>query len=175
MNRRTRTLIVMVIAVVCAALASAAVLYAVRVAAERERANRPQQAKIVVAARPVTNGVCLSQDDVAVAEWPKDTKDKVAGSHETGDAVVGRGLLVSVVQGEPLTDQKIAEKGAGCGLPAAIRKGLRAVSVKVNDVIGVAGFVVPGARVDVLVTIRQDSESTSRVVVSNVEVLTAGT
>jgi pilus assembly protein CpaB len=52
---------------------------------------------------------------------------------------------------------------------------MRAISVKVNEVIGVAGFVVPGALVDVLVTIRQDKESTSRVVVSNVQVLAAGT
>ena len=65
---------------------------------------------------------------------------------------------------------------AGAGLPPTIATGMRAISVKVNEVIGVAGFVVPGTRVDLVVTIEQrDGESVSRVIVSNAQVLTAGT
>jgi pilus assembly protein CpaB len=69
----------------------------------------------------------------------------------------------------------VAAAGAGGGLPPTITAGMRAISVKVNEVIGVAGFVVPGTRVDVVVTLSKQEESLSRVVVSNVQVLTAGT
>jgi len=74
-----------------------------------------------------------------------------------------------------MTAAKLAEEGAGCGLPPTINVGMRAMSVKVNEVIGVAGFVTPGTRVDVLVTLQDNTDSMARVVVRNVEVLTAGT
>jgi pilus assembly protein CpaB len=79
---------------------------------------------------------------------------------------------------EPLTSSKLAALEAGAGLPPSIPEGMRALSVKVNEVVGVAGFVVPGTRVDVMATIasrQQDQQSTTRVVVSNAQVLTAGT
>ena len=78
---------------------------------------------------------------------------------------------------EPLTESKLAPLEAGAGLPPSITEGMRAVSVKVNEVIGVAGFVVPGTRVDLMVTLKrdQDKDSMTRVVVSDVQVLTAGT
>jgi pilus assembly protein CpaB len=82
-----------------------------------------------------------------------------------------------VVANEPLTESKLAPLAAGAGLPPSITEGMRAVSVKVNEVVGVAGFVVPGTHVDVMVTLRRDQErdSITRVVVSDVQVLTAGT
>jgi pilus assembly protein CpaB len=81
-----------------------------------------------------------------------------------------------VVENEPLTSTKLAVIEAGAGLPPTIATGMRAISVKVNEVIGVAGFVVPGTRVDLVVTIgKRDTESVSRVIVSNAQVLTAGT
>jgi pilus assembly protein CpaB len=91
--------------------------------------------------------------------------------------VTNRGLIQAVSENEPLTEHKLAPAGAGAGLPPTIPPGMRALSVKVNEVVGVAGFVVPGTRVDVLVSIApgQGSESITRVVVSNVQVLTAGT
>jgi pilus assembly protein CpaB len=84
--------------------------------------------------------------------------------------------MSALEENEPLTDGKLAPVGSGGGLPPSIPNGMRAISVKVNDVIGVAGFVVPGTNVDVVVTLRTGTEgSMSRVVVSNVQVLTAGT
>jgi pilus assembly protein CpaB len=83
-----------------------------------------------------------------------------------------------MAENEPLTNAKLASLEAGAGLPPSIPPGMRAVSVKVNEVVGVAGFVVPGTRVDVMVTLtnrQQGQESMTRVVVSNVQVLTAGT
>jgi pilus assembly protein CpaB len=74
-----------------------------------------------------------------------------------------------------LTANKLASPESGAGLPALVTAGMRAISVRVNDVIGVAGFVVMGTRVDVLVIVRTAQESVSRTVVSNVQVLAAGT
>ena len=93
------------------------------------------------------------------------------------DKVVNRGLIAAIVANEPLTESKLAPIEAGAGLPPSITEGMRAVSVRVNEVIGVAGFVVPGTRVDVLVTIKPEGEQRqmTRVVVSDVQVLTAGT
>jgi pilus assembly protein CpaB len=85
-------------------------------------------------------------------------------------------LISGVVENEPITESKLAPKGAGAGLPPTITPGMRAISVQVNDVINVAGFVTPGTRVDVLTIIQhRDGEPTSRVVVSNVQVLTGNT
>ena len=67
--------------------------------------------------------------------------------------VIGRGLILPVIQNEPFLPMKLASKEAGAGLPPAIPPGLRAVSVRVNEVIGVAGYVLPGTRVDVVATV----------------------
>jgi pilus assembly protein CpaB len=87
--------------------------------------------------------------------------------------VVGRWLIAGVVKNEPITESKLGRILGS--VPRSITPSLRAMSVKVNEVIGLAGFVVPGTRVDVLVTVREKDESHSRVAVSNVQVLTAGT
>jgi pilus assembly protein CpaB len=84
-------------------------------------------------------------------------------------------LIQPVHANEPLTETKLAPIEAGAGLPPSIPPGMRALSVRVNDVIGVAGFTTPGTRVDVLVTVNRGDGSMARAVVSNVQVLTAGT
>jgi pilus assembly protein CpaB len=99
----------------------------------------------------------------------------VPGSFTSIDQAVNRGLIGPVAENEPVTESKLAKVGSGAGLPPTITEGMRAISVRVNEVIGVAGFVVPGTRVDVLVSIKQGEDTLARVVVSNVQVLTAGT
>jgi pilus assembly protein CpaB len=87
-------------------------------------------------------------------------------------------VIVSIVRNEPILPAKLASKEAGSGLPPIIPAGKRALSVRVNEVIGVAGYVLPGTRVDVVATANPTNRSedvTSKVVLSNVEVLTAGT
>src|SRR4029079_641200 len=87
-------------------------------------------------------------------------------------------VIVPISENEPLTEAKLAPIGSGAGLPPTITEGMRAISVRVNEVIGVAGFVIPGTRVDVLVTLKtpeKGNASETRVVLSNVQVLTAGT
>ena len=83
-----------------------------------------------------------------------------------------------MVKNEPMLPAKLASKEAGAGLPPVIPEGMRAVSVRVNDVIGVAGYVLPGTRVDVVATASPTdphSDTTTKVILSNVQVVTAGT
>ena len=170
MDRRQRHLIVITVAVVTAALASGGVYLAIKRIPVRE--VEVAQRFVVVAARPLPTGVRVTADDVRLAPWP--SSSMVAGGFTSVEAVVNRGLLSSVVENEPLVESKLGRPNAGAGLPPAIPPGMRAMSVKVNDVIGVAGFLDPGTRVDLVVTLRKRDESTSRTVVSNVEVLRAG-
>ena len=172
MNRRKRTLIVLVIALVLAAGASYGVFRMVQRIPERQ--VEVATAFVAVAADDLPVGTRLTKDQVKVVGWP--AANPVKGSFDSADAIVGRGLIQPVAANEPLTETKLAPMEAGAGLPPSIPPGMRALSVKVDEVIGVAGFTVPGTRVDVLVTLRQqNNESLARTVVSNVQVLTAGT
>lgn len=171
MNRGLRTLLVVGIAVVSAGIASFAIYRAVLAIPER-RVEVPT-AFAVVAARPLPTGARLSSGDVKVVAWP--ARNPVSGGFSSVDPVINRGLLAPVGENEPLTESKLAPLESGAGLPPTITAGMRAISLKVNEVIGVAGFVIPGTRVDVVVTVNRQEDSMSRVVVSNVQVLTAGT
>lgn len=171
MNRRTRTLVVMIVALAAATAASLGVYQAVRKMPVRE--VEVPAAYVVAASAPLEMGVKLTRNNVKLVAWP--ARSPVAGTFSNIDEVAGRGLMARVAENEPITAGKLAAAGAGAGLPPVIKPGMRAMSVKVNDVVGVAGFVVPGAHVDVLVTLRDEKASTTRVVVSDVEVLTAGT
>jgi pilus assembly protein CpaB len=131
---------------------------------------------VVVAAGDLDIGAEIGRDDVRVIEWPATSVP--ADAIGKADEVIGRGLIVPVVQNEPILPQKLASKEAGAGLPPAIPPGLRAVSVRVNEVIGVAGYVLPGTHVDVVVTVsptQQQGDMTSKVILTNVLVLAAGT
>jgi pilus assembly protein CpaB len=172
MNRNTRTLIVVAVAVLMAGLASFGVFLAVRSMPVREVEIARVQA--VVAARALTVGMLVTKDDVKLVPWP--AANQVPGSFTEIEKVVNRGVIVATAENEPLTEAKLAPVGSGAGLPPTIPEGMRAISVKVNEVIGVAGFVIPGTRVDVMVTVKgSDGKSQTRVVLGNVTVLTAGT
>jgi pilus assembly protein CpaB len=171
MNRGTRTLIVVAAAVVIATLATTAVYRAVQQIPVREveRAGVP----VVVAARNLPVGTSLSLADLRVATWP--ATNPVPGGFATPDEVLNRGLIADLVENEPVTTSKLAPTEAGAGLPPIIPTGMRAISVQVNEVVGVAGFVTPGNRVDVVATLSKGDLNMSRVVVSNVKVLASGT
>jgi pilus assembly protein CpaB len=137
--------------------------------------NAPTQA-VVVAAANLPLGSELKKEDLAVVNFPMGAAPE--GSFQKPSDVIGRGLIVSMVKNEPVLGAKLASKEAGAGLPPVIPDGMRAVSVRVNEVIGVAGYVLPGTRVDVLATANpngQSQEVTTKVILSNVQVLTAGT
>jgi pilus assembly protein CpaB len=171
MNRRNRTLLVLLVAVVLASGASYAVYRTIAGMPVREIEVATMQ--VAVAVENLTMGTRLTKDHVKLVGWP--AASPVQGSFSSVDAVVGRGLIQPIYANEPLTESKLAALEAGAGLPPSIPPGMRAMSVKVNEVIGVAGFTVPGTRVDVLVTLKDREAGMARVVVSNVQVLTAGT
>ena len=139
------------------------------------RAAETSVGRVLVASRDMNVGRVLTPDDVREVDWPGEALPE--GYSVSPSEVVGRGLLIPVRANEPLLSSKLARKEAGGGLPIAIPEGRRAMSVKVDEVIGVAGFVLPGTRVDVLVTVdqaaRQD-EPASRLILQNIQVLAAG-
>jgi len=131
---------------------------------------------VVVAVANLDLGASLRPEDVRTIDWPAESIP--AGAFEHVEDVVGRGLIQPVVQNEAILPSKLASKDAGAGLAPVIRPGYRALSVRVNDVIGVAGYVLPGTHVDVVVTISPTpglGEMTSKIVLTNVEVLGSGT
>ena len=172
MNRDSRFVVVLTVALAAAGAASFIVYRVVASIPVREVEVASRNA--VVAAKSIPVGTIVTKDHLKVVPWP--ARNVVPGSFTTVDKVVSRGAIVEVAENEPLTESKLAPLGAGGGLPPTIPHGMRAISVRTNEVVGVAGFVIPGTRVDVLVTVKKDTqdEPISRTVVSNVEVLTAG-
>ena len=171
MDRRTRTFVVIGVAVVSAAVASASVYRAVtRIPARQVEAPRTYA---VVSNRSLPLGARIAAGDVKLVAWPDNSP--LTGGFSRVEDVVGRGVITPVGQYEPITASKLAPREAGAGLSPAIPAGMRAISVKVNEVIGVAGFAIPGAHVDVVATVRRSGDAISRVLVANVPVLTAGT
>lgn len=171
MNRRNRTLIVVALAIALASLASFGVYRAIRSIPIKEVPIAKTFA--VVAARPIPVGTMLAPEDLKVVAWPEDAQ--VPGAFSKPEEVVGRGLIQSVSPNEVVTDSKLAPRSSGAGLPPMIPPGMRAMAVRVNDIVGVAGFVVPGTRVDVIVTAHSDKDAMSRAVLSNIEVASVGT
>jgi pilus assembly protein CpaB len=174
MNRTTRLVAVLAVALVAATIASFAVY---RALSAGTGSAQPRTVDTIVAAQAIPAGTMLTRAHLKVVQWPADAR--LEGSISQAASVIDRGAIVSIAANEPITDAKLAAAGAGAGLPPTIPPGMRAISVRVNEVIGVAGFVVPGTRVDVVVTFSGQagagSDSVARVVVSNAQVLTAGT
>jgi pilus assembly protein CpaB len=131
---------------------------------------------VVVAATDLEVGAEITKDSVRLIDWPANAAP--ANVMSDPNEVIGRGLVMPMIQNEPFLDLKMAPKDGGTGLPPAIPPGLRAVSVRVNEVIGVAGYVLPGTHVDVVATVsptQQSTDMTSKVILTNVQVLAAGT
>ena len=131
---------------------------------------------VVVAASDLDIGAELRREDIRIIDWPANAVP--ANSIADPQEVIGRGLVLPVIENEPFLPMKLASKEAGAGLPPIIPPGLRAVSVRVNEVIGVAGYVLPGTRVDVVATVSptgNGQDMTSKVILTNVQVLAAGT
>jgi pilus assembly protein CpaB len=134
--------------------------------------------QIVVANRPVQLGTVLDATNLRTISWP--VGETIAGSFTRIEECIGRASLTPLAENEPVLESKLAPREAGAGLPATIPPGMRALSVAVNEVNGVAGFVIPGTMVDVLVTGRLSGKNTNsddnitRVILENIRVLAAG-
>jgi pilus assembly protein CpaB len=141
------------------------------------RVAQPSGAHVVVAAQDLKVGTTVRATDVRLVRWPESALP--SGYVGAVDAVVGRGVITPVRINEPMLDGKLAAKGAGAGLQITIPEGMRAVSVKVDEVIGVAGFVLPRTRVDVIMTLPPTpgtglKETTTRLFMQNVLALASG-
>lgn len=132
--------------------------------------------KIVVAAVDLPMATRIKEDQLRLAEWPLSALPP--GAIRDPKLVVDRILVAHVVAGEPVRPAQLAAKDAGNGLAALIPAQFRAMAVRVDDVVGVAGFIHPDDHVDVIVTLRlqrpSDSEPTSKVILQNVKVLAVG-
>ncbi len=136
----------------------------------------PTMVQVALATRNLEVGTLLKEEDVALSEWPGAVP--IGATAQVKD-VLGRGVTTAIFAKEPIIESRLAPKGAGGGLAAMIPSGMRAVAVRVNEVVGVAGFVVPGMHVDILIsgnTPGGDGNlgTLTKTLLQNIEVLSAG-
>src|SRR5580704_8248106 len=129
---------------------------------------------VVVAADDIQVGARIEEHDVRIVKYPSSALP--AGVSAKRSQVLGRGVIIPIARGEFILGGKLAPENAGAGLPSLIPPGMRAVSVRVNEVVSVAGFVGPGTRVDILLTGTPNgsSEPQTTTVLQNVAVIASG-
>jgi pilus assembly protein CpaB len=131
--------------------------------------------QVVVAAKDVSPGTALNSGVLRLVSWPKELiPQKAAVSLRE---VEGRVVTIPLIQGEPVLISKLAPEGTAAGLGALLEENQRAFTIRVDDVSGVAGFIHPGDRVDVLMDLPmpgQQNEHFSKTILQNVVVLTTG-
>jgi pilus assembly protein CpaB len=169
--KNKRALIVMAVAIL---FGLAAVVFA-----SRWLLNQPgsSSGRIVVATADISLGQRLAPDMFKLAEWPADSVPK--GAFTDPQKLSGRVLKSNLLMGEPVSEAKLAPSGTLGGLSALISEGKRAITVRVNDVIGVAGFALPGNYVDIIVSTQKDpqpgyetrEQSISKIVLERILVL----
>jgi pilus assembly protein CpaB len=168
-----RFLIVMALSLLWALLVSA-VFYRLARGPRAGAAYSGNQKSLVVAVRPLPLGDMVTRDSVRTRSVPGDLFPK--GAFSNLEDVLNRPVISPILPDEPVMDTRLASRGAGLGLAPMIPDGMRAISVRVNDVVGVAGFILPGMHVDVLSTGRAvgRDEVVTRTVLENITVLSAG-
>ena len=172
MNRRL--LNILLIAFVIAAGCSYIVF---RLVGNRLSGTRQTSTHVVAAATDLKLGTVLRDADLTTIEI---TGTLPKGAILKKENAIGRGVISNLYLGEPVLENRLAAPGSGGGLAATIPQGMRATAVRVNEVVGVAGFVTPGMRVDVLITGNPPGGATAqgslvRTLLQNIEVLSAGT
>ena len=173
---RRQPLLLLGLAVVAGGLAALLALQVLRTPPPTvEETDEPGTVSVVVAARDLDVGTLVTEEDVTLVDWPSDAVP--SGYATSPEEVVDRGLLTTVAENAPLLSRQMASPEAGAGMQTTIPEGKRAMSVSVDDVVGVAGFVLPGTRVDVVVTMDSNTptgEPTTQAVLQNLKVLSAG-
>jgi pilus assembly protein CpaB len=167
-----RLLIVLLLAVVTGGLAGYLSLGQLQQAMANPTLEQKGRVRLAVAARDLPMGAILRTEDVRLLDWPSDVLP--LGYAGSAADLVGRGLTTPLRANEPILSSKLADREAGGGLPILIPEGMRAVSVKVDEVVQVAGFVTAGTRVDVLVTLSADGPAQTRTILQNIQALAAG-
>jgi pilus assembly protein CpaB len=166
-----------IIALVVAVVSGISAVYL----ANRWLAGRPEKAplviregvpstKIVVAARDCEVGMPLNQSNLVLTEWPKANVPQ--GAFENIEAVGGRVAVTRLKAGQPIISAELAAPGSGAGLVAAIKNGKRAISIRVDEVIGVGGFILPNTFVDIIAIDEKSGDKvTARTLLERIEVL----
>src|SRR5580704_16275922 len=168
---RNRLLLIGFIALALGAFVS---LIVYRTLQSRAGSKTPLGEDVVIAADDLQVGTKIDDKDIRVVHFP--SADLPDGRFRQKTKVVGRGVVLPIAKGEFILQNKLAGENAGYGLPSLIPPGMRAVSVRVNDTTSVSGFVVPGTRVDVLLTgnPQGSSEQQTGTVLENVAVIATG-
>jgi pilus assembly protein CpaB len=143
----------------------------------RRDAVHPRLTHVVAAARDVPEGVALTAHDVTLVDWPAAVP--LPGSYSRIEQVVGKPLIYPLGAKDPVLARDLGVEGSGIGLSVKIPAGMRATSVRTDEISGVAGFLYPGSHVDVLATFtvpggRGNAGPMTRTILQNVQVLTAG-
>jgi len=156
------------------ALVVTSIFYQMTTSAGPKKAEVTDLSDMVVAARPLPVGMTVKADDVKVVKVAKNAFPK--GAYSKPEDVLDRPVVSNILHDEPILEGRLAQRGSGFGLSPIIPVGMRAVTLRVNDVVGVAGFVVPGMRVDVLITGQPPGSAArvTRTVLQNILVLSAG-
>ncbi|MEY4208958.1 MAG: hypothetical protein RLZZ20_2110 [Pseudomonadota bacterium] len=152
--KNTRTLIVLAVAILSGLMA---VILAAR---WLDHQSSSGVTRIAVAATEISLGQRLAPELVKLVDWPKDSLPP--GSYADISKLEGRVIKSALQRGEPVLDAKLAPLGTQGGLSAVIAEGKRAITVRVNDVIGVAGFALPGNYVDIIVNTQKEGDRTNR-------------
>ena len=174
MNRR---IFIVLLSAFLIAVACSYIVY--RLVGNRLSGTHPATTRVIAAANDIKLGAVLRDADLTTVE--------ITGTMPKGvilkkQDAIGRGVVSDLYSGEPILESRLAAPGSGGGLAATIPQGMRASAVKVNDVVGVAGFVTPGMRVDVLISgnppgqTRDSAQGAlSKTILQNIQVLSAGT
>ena len=158
------------------ALVISSVFYQMTARAGSSKKPEPTDLKdVVLAARPLSVGTTVKPADIKLGKVPSAAFPK--GAFSKAEEVIDRPVVSNILIDEPVLEGRLAARGSGLGLAPIIPVGMRAVTVRVNDVTGISGFVLPGMRVDVLVTGRPPSAdgTITTTCLQNILVLSAGT
>jgi len=168
---RNRLLLIGVFALALGAFVSYAVYHNLQ---SRSATDNRAGADVVVAAHDLQVGEKIEDNDVKLVRFPAD--EIPPNVFRLLKSAIGRGVVLPITKGEFILPTKVAGENAGSGLPALIPPGMRAVSVRVNEIVAVAGFVLPGTRVDVLLTGNPTgaNEPQTTTVLENVAVIATG-
>ncbi len=128
----------------------------------------------VAATQDIAPGDSLQKQTLTLIDWPSDKP--LEGAFVKADDLVGRTLLYPVSAGEPIRARYLVTAGSGAGLSTRIPEGMRAMSLKTDQIVGVAGFLVPGSHVDVLVTFHTPAspDPITATVLQDVQILATG-
>ena len=170
---RTRPWLMLAVALASGGLAALLALRYLR--QQAQPLARPISSRMVVAARALPIGTIVQDQHLKTIEWSGGALPM--GYIGDPKEVVGRGLISNLQENEPVLESKLAAKGAGGGLPVIINEGMRGLTMRVNEVSGVSGFVTPNTRVDVLLTMDDKTtggEPATRIIMQDMRVLAAG-